>query len=236
MTNKYAFISVEGGDAVGKTTVVNIIKDVFEHNGLNHRVSTGHAHGEFGQLVRETILDDLTAGVSHTTQLLLFMANRRHIYENIVLPIIKDGGACVVDRWHLTSAAYQHEAENLIDICYKTAPIPPTLNIVLIADQRTSIERRNARNERTDHIERRAIADQVQLNHRFIDGANSGRYGVDSVIVDSTVDLGTLEDRINTIVIEHLYAQGILNGRSSAGAVNSEYESTPCKNCGNCSR
>lgn len=198
------FIAVDGGDAVGKTTICQYIAQVLKEEGETPVLTVGHAHGEFGGLVRSTILHPWTADSSHTSQLLLFLANRRYIMEEVVNPAREKGAIPVVDRWHLTSHAYQPNAHNKRELMFNAVPVLPTLNIVLLADREKSLERRANRNRSTDHLEERAISDAVNLNGRFREGAEEGCYAHRTVIIDANRPLELVCEDVKFEVLNEL--------------------------------
>lgn len=179
------FIAVEGGDAVGKTTVCKHIQKRLTEHGITTDVVLGHALGEFGQLVRNTLLSEVTADTSDTTKLLLFLANRRHIYENAVLPALRNGSVVVVDRWHISSAVYQATAEALSRLCLTVCPILPDLNIVLIASPEVAREREAKRGESSDHLSEMALQTAHDFAVRFRQCARIGVFGSDNEIVNA---------------------------------------------------
>lgn len=198
------FIAVDGGDAVGKTTICEYIDGVLKSFGHDTVLSTGHAHGEFGSLVRSTILHPWTSEASHTSQLLLFLANRRHILEEVVWPALDQGIIPIVDRWHLTSRAYQYNAVNALDVMMKVVPQLPTLNFVLLAPKEVSEERRKLRNRATDHLEERAINDADNLNRRFREGAESDLYAAKTIIIDTSKPLTEVYDDVRMALMAHI--------------------------------
>lgn len=218
------FIAVDGGDAVGKTTVCEYIRGVLESCGRDSVVTMGHAHGEFGGLVRSTILHPWTSESSHTSQLLLFLANRRHILEEVVWPALDEGTIPVVDRWHLTSYAYQPNAVAKLDLMFGSVPQLPTLNIVLLASKKVSEERRANRNRSTDHLEVRAIDKADQLNALFREGAQDGVFAKHTVIIDADLPLAQVLDNVKHEVINHLRHVKYFNEHNYGIVDNREYK------------
>lgn len=202
---KPLFIAVDGGDAVGKTTICRYINQLLLDADKPSVCALGHAHGEFGQLVRSTILNDLTANTSHTTQLLLFMANRRHIYENVVKPALQKGKIAIVDRWHLTSYAYQCNAVNFDTLVMGTTEeCIPDINFVLLADKDISKKRIIDRNQVSDHLEKSALDRSDLLNAKFREGALSNKYAKSTFIIDANQSLDEVKHQVKTILSMYL--------------------------------
>lgn len=203
------WIAIEGGDAVGKTTVCEYVKSLLIELQLTPVLSTGHAHGDFGQMVRTALLHPYTAESSHTSQLLLFLANRAHIFNEVVYPALMAGHIPIVDRWHMTSYAYQTQAVNLEKFCLLLTPTLPTLSIVLLASKEISTERRGNRNRVTDHLEQRAIAGANEINEKFLAIAERGIFSKDYIIINANEDLPTVLENVRTAVINHLTDLGM---------------------------
>lgn len=218
------FIAVDGGDAVGKTTVCEFIHALLKDLDRESVVTMGHAHGEFGGLVRSTILHPWTSESSHTSQLLLFLANRRHILEEVVWPAMDKGTIPVVDRWHLTSYAYQPNAVAKRELMFGSVPQLPTLNIVLLASKKVSEERRALRNRSTDHLEVRAIDKVDQLNALFREGAEDGVFAKHTVIIDADLPLAQVLDNVKHEVINHLRHVKYFNEHNYGIVDNREYK------------
>lgn len=210
----HPWIAIEGGDAVGKTTVCEYVKTLITDLGLSPVLSTGHAHGDFGQMIRTALLHPYTAEVSQTSQLLLFLANRAHIFNELVYPAMMNGQIPIVDRWHMTSYAYQTQAVNLEKFCLLLTPTLPTLSIVLLASRETSLERRGNRNRATDHLEQRAIEFANDLNEKFLDIAERGIFSGDYIIINANEDLQSVLANVRKAVINHLTDLGVIKDES----------------------
>ncbi len=102
---KARFITLEGGEGVGKTTNLAFIEDYIKSKGIS-LVRTREPGGtELGEKVREILLhsDHVEA---KTELLLVFAARAQHIHE-VIRPALARGQWVLSDRFTDASYAYQ---------------------------------------------------------------------------------------------------------------------------------
>jgi dTMP kinase len=113
---KGKFVAIEGGERVGKSTYVKMLKDYLtENGGVERCVFTREPGGdEISERIREIILEREYFGkISPHTEALLYAAARcRHI-DAVILPALNDGKNVVCDRYIHSSFAYQGYARGL---------------------------------------------------------------------------------------------------------------------------
>jgi dTMP kinase len=107
------FVTFEGGEGAGKTSVVSL---VFEYiKSLGHEVVVSREPGgiEIAEKIREVILDKNNIKMDGRTEALLYAASRRqHLVEKIV-PSLENGKIILCDRFIDSSLAYQGYARGL---------------------------------------------------------------------------------------------------------------------------
>ncbi|MBM7635128.1 dTMP kinase [Geomicrobium sediminis] len=107
------FITFEGGEGAGKSTVLQAVAEQLQQKG--HCVDTTREPGgvALAEKIRYYLLDDQTIEVEARTEALLFAAARRqHLIERI-LPGLKDGKIVLCDRFVDSSIAYQGAARGI---------------------------------------------------------------------------------------------------------------------------
>ena len=104
---KGLFITLEGPDGSGKSTLIKGLTKHFESKGIEF-ISTREPGGTIiGEEIREIILDDKNISMGGETEALLYAASRaQHIHEKIK-PALDDGKLVLCDRFLLSSLAYQ---------------------------------------------------------------------------------------------------------------------------------
>lgn len=109
---KGLFISFEGGEGSGKSSVINVVKERLEADG--HKVVITREPG--GVNVSEQIRNVILAvdnKMSKETEALLYAASRtEHLYSK-VLPLLADGYIVLSDRYLDSSLAYQGYARGI---------------------------------------------------------------------------------------------------------------------------
>ena len=111
--NQGLFISIEGPEGAGKTTIINLLASQLGDDGFRV-VATREPGGiEIAEQIRGVILNkDNTAMDARTEALLYAAARRQHLVEK-VRPSLIDGKIILCDRFIDSSLAYQGYARGL---------------------------------------------------------------------------------------------------------------------------
>lgn len=109
---KGLFISFEGGEGSGKSSVINVVKEKLEAEG--HKVVITREPG--GVNVSEQIRNVILAvdnKMSKETEALLYAASRtEHLYAKVI-PLLEEGYIVLSDRYIDSSLAYQGYARGI---------------------------------------------------------------------------------------------------------------------------
>ncbi len=107
------FISIEGGDGSGKTTILNGVKTILDKKNINYMITREPGGVPISENIRDIILDNKNTEMDDRTEALLFAAARRqHLVEKI-LPALEEGKLVIVDRFIDSSIAYQGYARKI---------------------------------------------------------------------------------------------------------------------------
>ncbi len=108
------FITIEGPDGAGKTSVVQALVAKLQAEGVSEIVMTREPGGiKIAEQIRRVILDVENTEMDARTEALLFAASRRqHLVEKI-LPALEAGKLVICDRFVDSSMAYQGVARNI---------------------------------------------------------------------------------------------------------------------------
>ena len=157
---KGTFISFEGPDGAGKTSVINAIyHDMTSRLGYQKVLLTREPGGNrISEQIRDVLFDDQNTNMDARTEAPLFAAARRqHIVEDIE-PALKAGKVVLSDRYIDSSVAYQGGGRHLgtDDIWelnqFAIHGLLPQLTIYLDIDSELGIQRINQ--HRSDQVNR----------------------------------------------------------------------------------
>jgi dTMP kinase len=101
------FITVEGGEGVGKSTNIAFMQQVLEEKGLAVMVTREPGGTPLAEEIREVLIKNREEKVvSETELLLMFAARAQHLYQKI-LPALEKGICVISDRFTDATYAYQ---------------------------------------------------------------------------------------------------------------------------------
>ncbi|HJA22704.1 MAG TPA: dTMP kinase [Candidatus Limosilactobacillus intestinavium] len=163
---KGTFISFEGPDGAGKTSVINAIyHDMTGRFGYQKVLLTREPGGNrISEQIRDVLFDDQNTNMDARTEALLFAAARRqHIVEDIE-PALKAGKIVLSDRYIDSSVAYQGGGRHLgtDDIWelnqFAIHGLLPQLTIYLDIDSELGLQRINQyRSDQVNRLDREKL-------------------------------------------------------------------------------
>ena len=107
------FITFEGGEGSGKSTVLKIVAQRLESEGVQVLTTREPGGTPIAEQIRNVILDKGNTAMDPRTEALLYAASRRqHLVEKI-WPAISEGKVVLCDRYLDSSLAYQGGARGL---------------------------------------------------------------------------------------------------------------------------
>lgn len=131
-----AFITFEGPDGSGKSTICNLVYEELLKNKVKAIKTREPGGTRISEKIREIILDKDLCEMDMRTEALLYSASRaQHTYEKII-PSLEEGTTVLCERYVLSSLAYQGYArgQNLEDILsinnFATGRIKPDIVFV----------------------------------------------------------------------------------------------------------
>lgn len=107
------FITFEGGEGAGKTSVLKAIGERLQEKQQNVLFTREPGGIEIAEKIRSVILDPAHTEMHERTEALLYAAARsQHFYEK-VLPALENGQHVLCDRFIDSSLAYQGHARGI---------------------------------------------------------------------------------------------------------------------------
>lgn len=145
---KGIFITIEGPDGAGKTSVIKELVPKIE-TALNQAiVSTREPGGsQIAEKIRELILDPEHTEMDVRTEALLYAASRRQHLMETILPALDNGQLVLCDRFVDSSLAYQGNARGIgIDEVasinrFATEDVTPDITLYLDVEAEVGLDR-----------------------------------------------------------------------------------------------
>ena len=107
------FITFEGGECSGKTSIIERVCEVFDQLGIPY-ISTREPGGiDISEQIRKVILDVRNTAMTKETEALLYAASRMQHLSERILPALEAGKVVLCDRYIDSSLAYQGYARGL---------------------------------------------------------------------------------------------------------------------------
>lgn len=145
---KGKFITFEGPDGCGKTTIVEMIYKKLEDLGYKVIKTREPGGTDISEKIRDVILDVNNDEMSPRCEALLYAASRAQHTEEKIIPYLNKGYIVLCERYILSSYAYQGYGRGLLEGVvaindFATAGTRPDLTILLMGDYRVGLERKN---------------------------------------------------------------------------------------------
>jgi dTMP kinase len=107
------FITLEGGEGVGKSTQVKALAEALERRGIDVLVTREPGGSEGAERIRELLLAGAEDRWGARAEVLLFAAARADHVEKTIRPALESGRWVLCDRFADSSLAYQGGAGGL---------------------------------------------------------------------------------------------------------------------------
>jgi len=107
------FVTMEGPEGAGKTTIIQLLAEKLEAEGYKILQTREPGGIEIAEQIRNIILDKDNVKMDSRTEALLYAAARRQHLVEKVLPALNEGYIIICDRFIDSSLAYQGYARGL---------------------------------------------------------------------------------------------------------------------------
>lgn len=211
---KGLFITFEGPDGSGKTTVSTAVAKRLQDEGYQVRYTREPGGSRISEKIRDLILDPENTDMDPRTEALLYAASRRQHLIDIVLPLIEEGVTVISDRFVDSSIAYQGYgrqigAQEVYDInAFAIDNHMPVTTIFLNIPAEVGLQRIHSNRAVLDRLD----AESADFHERVYDGYQKViRDNADRMkVVDASRDVDEVIDEVYRIV------KGLLNDRADA--------------------
>jgi dTMP kinase len=152
------FVTLEGGDGVGKTTQAALLEEWLQAQGRTVVRTREPGGTEVGVLIRDIVLHH-RGDVAPRAEALLYAADRAHHVATIVRPALERGDVVIQDRYLDSSVAYQGAGRVLGEgeirdlSLWATEELLPDLTVLLDLAPEAARQRLDADDKPFDRLE-----------------------------------------------------------------------------------
>jgi dTMP kinase len=203
------FITLEGVEGSGKSTIINFIKDSLETSGRKVVVTREPGGIDIAEQIRSVILDKNNTKMEGRTEALLYAAARRQHLVEKVIPSLNEGNIVLCDRFVDSSLAYQGYARGLgIDEVFSVnkfaiGDLMPDLTLYLDLDPQIGLNR-IAKNKGREI--NRLDLEEINFHIKVREGYEEvlKMFPERIIRIDANQEVGKVVADINKVLIEKL--------------------------------
>ena len=169
------FLTLEGGEGAGKTTLIKALKIWLTGQGIDVVVTREPGGTPGAEVLRDILLNGATDRWSPVTEALLMYAARVDHVERLIEPALARGAWVISDRFSDSTRAYQGVAGGVsadrIGKIHAAAlgDFFPDLTLILDLDPKTGLARTVARGEDATRFERFDTGFHDRLRQAYLD-------------------------------------------------------------------
>ena len=172
------FISLEGGEGAGKTTVLDALHEALRESGPEVVCSREPGGTPLAEMIRGLLLDPAHEPPAADTELLLMFAARAQHVREVIAPALARGAWVISDRFTDSSYAYQGAGRGLdavfiTELERRVVGIQPALTLLLDIGVAHGRERTRGRDPNPDRIERERDEFFEKVREGFLGRARS---------------------------------------------------------------
>lgn len=203
------FITAEGVEGCGKTTVLKMIYDYLIENGLNVLLTREPGGVKISEQIRSIILNKENTNLDDRSEALLFAASRRQLLVEKIYPALKENKIVLCDRYVDSSLAYQGGGKNLgvdevLNInLFATNNTLPDLTLLFDIKPELGLERIKQNSDReVNRLDLEKIEFYNKVRNTFLELAK--KYPKRYVVIDASKSLDEVYTKTLKIVIDKI--------------------------------
>lgn len=144
------FISFEGTEGVGKTTLIKSLADYLQQQGEQILLTREPGGTPLAEQIRQLLLNPQQEAMSESCELLLIFAARAQHIAQVIQPALSAGQWVLSDRFVDASFAYQGggrglDVQTIALLCQQFVPVMPSLTFWLDAPVEIGMQRAQKR-------------------------------------------------------------------------------------------
>jgi len=199
------FISLEGGEGLGKTTNLEFIQKFLVAQGFEVCVTREPGGTEVAEKIRRLLLDVHTETISEVTELLLVFAARSQHIQQVIKPALNQGKWVLCDRFIDSTYAYQGGGRNM-DLSAITwlaqfvqQDLKPDLTLLLDAPIELGLRRAKQR-AALDRFEQEQLEFFQNVRTMYLRQAEANSHRIK--IIDAAQNLSAVQNNIQQLIAQ----------------------------------
>ncbi|WP_162163925.1 dTMP kinase [Acholeplasma hippikon] len=166
------FITFEGGEGTGKTTLIAMIKEYLINAGKEVVVTREPGGSKIAEKIRQVLLDNHNTEITPHTEALLFAASRAQHLDEVIIPNLDKIILC--DRYIDSSMAYQAYGRDLGEEFVKSINTyalnyMPDLTFYIDLDPEVGISRVNKnRTDKKDRLDSEKFNFHIKVREGYL--------------------------------------------------------------------
>jgi dTMP kinase len=191
------FFSIDGVDGVGKSTQMELFCQWLREQGMDVVTCRDPGSTELGEALREIVLEGHSLSIHRRSEMLIYMAARSQLVEQVIRPALDSGQAVVSDRYLLANVVYQGYAGGLdVEQVWQvgqiaTAGLAPDLTFVLDMDVHAAGQRMN---RELDRMEMQGMEFRQRVRDGYL--VEAGRQTVRIALIDAAQEVDVVQQAI----------------------------------------
>ena len=207
MMKETLFITLEGVEGAGKSSLMDYISELFTSTG--HEVIQTREPGgtRTGEQIREILLDSNNIGLESNTELLLMFAARMQHLEEVIKPALASDQIVICDRFTDASYAYQGGGRGIQESRIQSLEdwvqegLKPDITLLFDLDVEVGLRRAGKRSQ-ADRFEQEDILFFERIRSCYLERAKkeSSRFR----IIHSGENMENVKQQIQNVLKKHL--------------------------------
>ena len=212
MPTRGLFITIEGGEGVGKSTNIAYIEAFLRDHGVELEVTREPGGTAMAEAIRAVLLEPREETVHPVTELLLMFAARSQHLHSLIQPALEAGKWVLCDRFTDATYAYQsggrgvpaelvRQLEQMVQ-----GDLRPDYTLLLDAPVETGMQRASERGE-LDRFEQEQVEffERVRATYLKLAEESSGRFR----LIDANQPLEEVQRQLNKVCRELMTCWGV---------------------------
>lgn len=203
------FISFEGPDGAGKTTVLSAIAEQLDTANRTDILVTREPGGnQISEAIRKIILDPQNTQMDVRTEALLYAASRRQLIQETIRPALAAGKVVLCDRFVDSSVAYQGAGRQIGEEAvyqmnqFATEGLTPDLTIYVDVPSEVGLARIKAHRQNVDRLDAEALSFHKRVRAAYLRLAK--KFPERIITIDATQPVADVISQALTLITDRM--------------------------------